>query len=146
MGPTLDLDTVDKLDAGFPRVLLRLGIVLRAMRALNLNVTRDLLPLLATWTPIGTRGRPRCIGRCSLNPTILDQDAAFDDNGFGEFFYRDGTQRLLNHGEALRAAFNLTGEEFDRIVSSARDRRQYAAGHREYQRHLPSLDGLRANS
>ena len=44
-GATLDADTVEKLlGCGFRRVLLRLGIVLRVMRALNLNVTRDLLP------------------------------------------------------------------------------------------------------
>ena len=117
MAPTLDVDTVEKLDAGFPRVLLRLGIVLRVMRALNLNVTRDLLPLLAVWTPIGTRGPISLYRQMFLNPTILEQDPVFDDNGFGEFL-QDGTQKLLEHSEALRAAFNLTGEEFDRIVAA----------------------------
>src|SRR5262249_1930979 len=47
-----DLDTVAKLDAGFLIVLPRLGIVSRVMKALNLSVKRDLLPLLACFAPI----------------------------------------------------------------------------------------------
>ena len=47
----------------------------------------------------------------------------FADNGYGEFL-TDATQKLLAHAEALRAAFNLTGDEFDRIVAALWLRRQ----------------------
>src|SRR5262249_16288779 len=42
-----------ELDAGFPTLLPRLGIVSRVMKALNLTVKRDLLALLACFAPIG---------------------------------------------------------------------------------------------
>src|SRR5262249_25648469 len=42
-------------------------------------------------------------------------DAVFADNGYGEFL-SDNTKKLVAHAEALRSAFNLTGDEYDRIV------------------------------
>jgi hypothetical protein len=176
-----DMDTVVKLDAGFKTLLPRLGIVLRAMKALGLTVKRDLRSLLTCWSEIGTHGDGALYRQMFLNPTILRQDPVFADNGYGEFLqrvevpyahaqptleqpildaasgkigyndstkrlsytgimdavvrdalkavngvsqqFRDAvdalytTQRLATHGEALRAAFNLTGDEYARIVT-----------------------------
>ena len=117
LSPVLDVDTLAKLDAGFLTLLPRLGIVLRVLDALNLNVTRDLGSLLALWAPINTFGPNALYRQMFLNPAILAQDAVFDDNGVGEFLV-DATQKLLAHGEALRAAFNLTGDEFSRITEA----------------------------
>ena len=117
LAPTLDVDTVEKLDAGFLRLLPRLGIVVRVLKALNLNLDRDLPSLLSVWAPIGTHGSAALYRQMFLNPAILEQDAVFADNGFGEFL-QDASQKLLDHGEALRSAFNLTGEELDRIVTA----------------------------
>jgi hypothetical protein len=114
---TADVDTVDKLDAGFLILLPRMGIVRRVMPALNLSLNRDLLALLAVWSPLGTHGDHALYRQMFLNPALLDQDAVFADNGFGEFL-QDNTQKLLAHAEALRSAFNLTGDEFDRIVAA----------------------------
>ncbi|HWW73910.1 MAG TPA: hypothetical protein VNZ44_00855, partial [Pyrinomonadaceae bacterium] len=105
------LDTAAELDAGFRHLLPLLGVVARVVRALNLNPKRDLLPLLACWSPLGTHGDGSLYRQMFLNPAVLSQDAAFADNGYGEFL-DDGTQRLLAHAEALRSAFNLTGDEF----------------------------------
>lgn len=110
-----DIDTVAELDAGFPRLLPRLGILVRVMNALNLKPKRDLLPLLACWSEIGTHGEGALYRQMFLNPAILKQDAVFADNGFGDFL-ADNTKKLGDHAEALRSAFNLTGEEYDRIV------------------------------
>ena len=112
-----DIDTVAKLDAGFLRLLPRLGVVLRAMRALKLKPKRDLAPLLACWSPIGTHGDAALYRRMFLNPALLKQDDAFADNGYGEFL-ADNTKKLADHAEALRSAFNLTGDEYDRIVAA----------------------------
>jgi peptidoglycan hydrolase-like protein with peptidoglycan-binding domain len=111
-----DIDTVAKLDAGFKTLLPRLGIVLRVMEALNLTVKRDLQSLLACWSEIGTHGDGALYRQMFLNPAILRQDPVFADNGYGEFL-TDTTQKLSAHAEALRAAFNLTGDEYDRIVT-----------------------------
>ena len=111
------IDTVVELDAGFRVLLPRLGGVVRVMEALKLTPGRDLLPLLACWSPIGTHGASALYRQMFLDPALLAQDAAFADNGFGQFL-TDGTQKLLDHAEALRSAFNLTGEEFDRIVAA----------------------------
>src|SRR5262249_53524905 len=40
----------------------------------------------------------------------------FDDNGYGEFL-TDASEKLAPHAEALRSAFNLSGDEYDRIVT-----------------------------
>lgn len=111
------IDTRDKLDAGFLAMLPRLGIVLRVMHALNLTPKRDLLPLLTLWSPLGTHGTSAIYRQMFLNPAMLSQDATFADNGYGEFL-QDNTQHLLTHAEALRSAFNLTGDEFDRIITA----------------------------
>jgi len=112
-----DIDTAAKLDAGFFNNLLpRLGIVVRVMKALNLTPERDLLSLLACWSEIGTHGDGALYRQMFLNPTILKQDAVFDDNGYGEFLV-DGGKKLVDHAEALRSAFNLTGDEYGRIIA-----------------------------
>ena len=80
-----DIDTVAKLDAGFLTLLPRLGIVIRVMKALNLTLKRDLLPLLACWSEIGTHGDNALYRQMFLNPALLKQDAVFADNGYGEF-------------------------------------------------------------
>lgn len=126
-----DVGTVAKQDAGFLTLLPRLGIVMRAMDALNLNVNRDLLSLLACFAPIGISDSaqwvrdsegglqllivPSLYRQMFLNPTLLEQDTVFADNGYGEFL-TDGS-KLPDHAEALRSAFNLTADEYDRIIS-----------------------------
>jgi hypothetical protein len=111
------VDTDAKLDAGFLTLLPRLGVVASVMKALNLTAKRDLLPLLALWSPLGTHGTVALYRQMFLNPSMLAQDAAFADNGYGEFL-RDDTQKLIVHAEALRAAFGLTGDEFTQIVAA----------------------------
>lgn len=109
-----DIDTLAELDAGFSTLLPRLGIVVRVMRLLNLTPKRDLPSVLALWSPIGTHGDSALYRQMFLNPAILTQDEVFADNGFGEFL-TDPTKRVGDHAGALRSAFNLTGDEFDRI-------------------------------
>ena len=112
-----DIDDVMKLNAGFLTLLPRLGIVSRVMRALALTVKRDLLPLLVCWSEIGTRGATGLYRQMFLNPALLQQDAVFEDNGYGEFL-TDTTKKLAEHAEALRSAFNLTGDEYDAIAAA----------------------------
>lgn len=110
------INTVAKLDAGFLILLPCLGIIIRVMKALNLTVKRDLLQLLVCWSEIGTHGNTAIYRQMFLNPALLKQDAVFSDNNFGEFLH-DNTEKLLAHAEALRSAFNLTGDEFDLIIN-----------------------------
>ena len=112
-----NIDTLGELDAGFATLLPRLGIVVRAMRPLGLRPARDLLPLLTCWSDIGTRGDRSLYRQMFLNVAILDRDAAFGDDGYGNFL-RDPNRKLLEHADTLRSAFNLTAEEFGRIVTA----------------------------
>ncbi len=119
LAPGLDVDTIEKLDAGFLIFLPRLGILLRVMRALNLSVSRDLLSLLAVWSPIGTQGPNALYRQMFLNPAILEQDGVFADNGFGKFLQGlPASETVTLHAAALRSAFNLTGDEFDQIFAA----------------------------
>jgi hypothetical protein len=111
-----DLDSPAKLDSGFKTLLPRLGIITRVMRLLDLNATRDLLPLLACWSDINTSGDNALYRQMFLNQAVSPRDPDFADNGFGEFLV-DNTKKLASHAETLRAAFNLTGDEFDRILA-----------------------------
>ncbi|GHO71423.1 hypothetical protein KSC_103150 [Ktedonobacter sp. SOSP1-52] len=112
-----DIDDVSKLDTGFLMLLPRLGVLTRAMKALNLTMERDLLPLLACWSDIGIRGSTALYRQMFLNAALLKQDPVFADNGYGEFL-TDATKKLADHAEALRSAFNQTAEEYDLIVSA----------------------------
>jgi len=111
------IDTVAKLDAGFLLLLPRLGLTLRIMKALNLNAKRDLMSLFTLWSPLGTHGPNALYRKMFLNVTTLTQDPAFADNGSGEFL-RDNTQKISDHAVTLRAAFGLTGDEFDEVIAA----------------------------
>ncbi|HEX7312611.1 MAG TPA: neuraminidase-like domain-containing protein [Pyrinomonadaceae bacterium] len=111
------IDTAAELDAGFLALLPRLGVAARVLKALNLTTKRDLLPLLACWSPLGTHGEGSLYRQMFLNPALLALDASFAENGSGEFL-QDPLEKLLGHAEALRAAFALTGDEFSQIVAA----------------------------
>lgn len=111
-----DLDAVAKLDTGFNTLLPRLGIISRVMRLLNLAPKRDLLPLLACWSDITTHGENALYAQMFLNPAVLQRDPDFADNGFQEFLVNN--KKFGGHAETLRAAFSLTGDEFDRILGA----------------------------
>ncbi|MGI8960802.1 MAG: neuraminidase-like domain-containing protein [Bryobacteraceae bacterium] len=112
-----DLATAANLDAGFNTLLPRLGIVMQVMSLLNLTVNRDLLPLLACWADTGTFGDHSLYRQLFLNPAILSLDQAFADDGYGNF-PQASNDALLTHSETIRAALNLTAEEFDRIIAA----------------------------
>lgn len=114
---TGDIAALADLDAGFLRLLPRLGIVKRVMNALNVTPKRDLLSLIACWSEISTHGDSALYRQMFLNSAILKQDSVFADNGYGKFL-ADNTKKLADHAEALRSAFNLTGDEYDRIVAA----------------------------
>jgi peptidoglycan hydrolase-like protein with peptidoglycan-binding domain len=111
-------DAVDlqHLDHGFLTLLPRLGVVFQVLGRLNLSAKKDLPGLLACWAPIDTYGAGALYRKMFLSPALLRQDPAFADDGYGNFL-RDNNQKVLGHAEALRAAFNLTGEEFGLIVA-----------------------------
>ncbi len=112
-----DIDTYAELDAGFLRVLPRLGVIVRAMNTLELTPARDLAPLATCWADIDTYGANSMYRRMFLSPTILNQDPVYADDGYGEFL-QDATQMVINHAESLRAAFNITSAEFMLIYNA----------------------------
>jgi hypothetical protein len=112
-----DIDTIAKLDAGFLNLLPRLGIVVRTLTALNLTPDHDLLPLLACWSSIGTHGADALYRQMFVNAAILEHDAVFADDGYGNFL-KDTTKKLVDHADTLRAAFNVTADEFNRIIAA----------------------------
>ncbi|MGC1376963.1 MAG: Tc toxin subunit A, partial [Anaerolineales bacterium] len=88
-----NIDTVAKLNTGFLTLLPRLGILTRVMTALNLTPKKDLLSLLTCWSDINTHGENALYRQMFLNPTVLQQDDTFADNGYGEFL-QDASQML----------------------------------------------------
>lgn len=107
-----------KLDEGFLVLLPRLGVFRRVVRALKLNQKKELLPALALFAPLDTHGEYSLYQSLFLGPALAKQDEAFADDGFGKFLIRDA--KLLDHTEALRAAFSLTGEELELIIAALR--------------------------
>ena len=110
-----DEKDLESLDAGFKVLLKRIGFLLQVMR--RLNADRDLAPLLACWTPIGTTGEHSLYAKMFLTPTVLSQDPAFADDGYGNIL-QDETQLLLDHAPALCAAFSLRDTEFTQITTA----------------------------
>lgn len=110
-----DAVNLQRLDAGFLALLPRLGGVKRVMKALNLKLKKDLLPLLACYAPIDTHGTVSLYRQMFLSAALLKQDPILADNGYGSYLV-DETQKLLKHTETLRAAFQLTSEELSLIT------------------------------
>ena len=108
-----DAVNVGRLDAGLLEVLPRLGVLRRVMERLKLRPDRDLLPLLACIAPIDAAGEASLYRQMFLSPRTLD--AAFADDGFGNVL-GNASERLLDHADALRAAFSLTAGELSDIV------------------------------
>jgi hypothetical protein len=117
---TDDAADLTRLDDGFLKLLPRLGIVAQLMSALALNPKRDLVPLLACWAPIDSHGDNSLYRQMFLGSSPAQQDAAFADNGYGD--YLRNSERLVDHAETLRAAFQLTGDEMSRIIATFRFR------------------------
>ena len=105
------------LDSGFEVLLKRIGFLLQVMRRLNLSADRDLAPLLACWAPIGTAGEQSLYAKMFLAPTVLSQDPAFADDGYGNIL-QDNTQFVPAHAPALCAAFGLRDAEFTLITTA----------------------------
>lgn len=110
-----DVNTLAALDTGFSTALPRLGVVSRVMEDLSLNRDHDLTSLLACWSNIGVFGDDSLYRMMFVNPAALAQDTAFAPNGYGEFL-TDNSQTIAQRREAIRGAFNLTGDELDRIL------------------------------
>lgn len=104
----------EKLDAGFQTLLVRLAHLQIVIEQLGLRVQRDLTAILACWSPIDTHGSRSLYRQMFLNPTILALDDVFEEDGHGNYLH-DATRTVPDHADVLRAAFNLTQEEFDLI-------------------------------
>ncbi len=122
--PLADLPTgtdealdLQHLDTGFLTLLPRLGSTFQVMDRLNLSPTKDLLSLLACWSPIDTHGANSLYQKMFLSLALLKQDDAFADDGYGNFL-QDSSQKLVAHTGALRAAFNLTDDEFTLLITA----------------------------
>ncbi|MFD7916848.1 neuraminidase-like domain-containing protein [Streptomyces sp. NPDC059752] len=98
------------LDAGFLKLLPRLGVAVATMERLNITPGTDLAGLLACWAPIGIHGRDALYGRLFLGAPFLARDPAFapDENGA---VLQGTAQKVGQHAEALRAATGLTADE-----------------------------------
>ena len=94
-------------------MLPRLGVLQRVIELLKLRRDRDLLPLLACVAPIDADGEGSLYRQMFLSPRTLD--GAFADDGYGNVL-ASGTEKLLDHADALRAAFSLTASEFAEIT------------------------------
>jgi hypothetical protein len=114
---TNDTANLAMLASGFQVFLPRLGFVMQVMSRLGLTADTALAPLLACWAPIDTTGAHSLYATMFLTPTLVQQDAAFADNGYGVVL-GSGTEKLMAHQATLCAAFNLTGAEFALIVAA----------------------------
>ncbi len=104
-----------KLDAGLAEAVTRLGVVRQVLDLLDLEPERELRRLLAAWDDMDTYGTEALYRRVFLTPAVRRLDDAFADDGFGGFPRRPGDE-LVDHVEALRAALNVTGADWDLLV------------------------------
>lgn len=111
-----DTLNLQRLDAGFLTMLPRLGVLARVIERLSLKAEKDLPSLLACFAPINTYGAVSLYRKLFLSPALLKQDPAFADDGYGNVL--DGAGKLLDHREALRAAFTLTADEIAALVEA----------------------------
>jgi peptidoglycan hydrolase-like protein with peptidoglycan-binding domain len=112
-----DAVNLQRLDAGFLVLLPRLAVIKRVIRALNLKLKKDMLPLLACFAPIDTHGSASLYRQMFLSKSLLKQDPVFDDDGFGSFL-TGNDEKLRDHAEAIRAAFLLTVDELNQITTA----------------------------
>ncbi|GAA3788758.1 neuraminidase-like domain-containing protein [Streptomyces phyllanthi] len=101
------------LDTGVATVLERLGTVVAVMKQRSLNPDEHLPHLLACWADLETYGPDSLFRR--LFSTGGADSAAFADNGFGDVL-QDPAQRFLVHADALRAAFNVSADDFTALL------------------------------
>lgn len=111
-----DTINMQRLDAGFLALLPRLGVLARVIERLGLKAKSDLLPLLACFAPMDTYGAASLYRALFLNPSLLTQDAVFAEDGYGNVL--DGSAKLLDYQETLRAALTLTRDEIASIVQA----------------------------
>jgi hypothetical protein len=108
-----DEQTPAGLDAGVLTVLDRLGTVVSVMRRYALDPDDQLQHLLACWADLETYG-PDALYR-KLFPAGGADPGVFGDNGFGDVLHQPG-QTFLPQADALRAAFNLSADDFTVLV------------------------------
>ncbi len=89
----------------------RLGFTLQLLNRLGLDSASSIESLLACWAPISVYGTSSIYGSMFLNPTVLQQDAAFAPDQNGNVL-QDNTQMLAAHEQTLLGAFNMTHAEF----------------------------------
>jgi Neuraminidase-like domain/Putative peptidoglycan binding domain/Salmonella virulence plasmid 28.1kDa A protein len=106
-----DQADLDRLDACFAVLLPRAGIVLQVAEKLRLRLDRDLISLLACWSDIDVHGEDSLYRKLFLSAPPATRDAAFADDGAGNFL-KVGGEKLLPHSASLRAALTLTEDEF----------------------------------
>lgn len=111
-----DAENLTRLDKGFLELLPCLGVVSRVMKDLKLDPDRHLLQLLACFAPIDTHGAMSHFRQMFLSPGLMQLTDAFADDGYGN--YLDGSADLKDQAEILRAAFQLTEDEFSRILNA----------------------------
>jgi hypothetical protein len=115
--PNDDSVNLQRLDNGFLVMLPRLGVAMQVMHRLSLHPQKDVLELLACWSPIDTHGVNALYHKMFLSQPVSQQDAAFADDGYGNFL-KNNAQKVIAHAETLRAAFTLTAAEFSQIVAA----------------------------
>jgi hypothetical protein len=112
-----DAADLERLDNGFLELLPRLGVASQAVERLKLRPSRDLSSLLALWAPIDTNGDDSLYRKMFGSVAVEGRDPAFDEDGFGNVL-ADANAKLLDHADALRAAFGLTADELSLIVDA----------------------------
>jgi peptidoglycan hydrolase-like protein with peptidoglycan-binding domain len=112
-----DAADLERLDNGFLALLPRLGVAAKAVERLKLRPSRDLSGLLACWAPIDANGEDSLYRSMFGSPALEALDPAFAADAFGNVL-ADANAKLLDHADALRAAFGLTADELTLIVAA----------------------------
>jgi peptidoglycan hydrolase-like protein with peptidoglycan-binding domain len=116
-GGVNDAQDLQAQDAGFLKMLPRIGFLFQVLDQLQLTADHALASLLAGWSSIGVSGDASLYAKMFLTPTVLQSDPDFAEDPYGNVL-QDNSKSLLDHAETLRAAFNLTAAEFAAIVAT----------------------------
>jgi hypothetical protein len=86
---------------------------------LNSQIKQPLNKLAVLWGNIDTYGRNSLYRKLFLNKAVQQIDEVFKENQWGEYL-KDNTALLKDHVTAILAAFRITQEDLDAILSVAK--------------------------
>lgn len=104
---------LDALDQGFVDVLIKIALSVRVVKELK-SSKKDFEKLLVLWGDIDTWGEGSLYSQLFLTSAIIESEDVFKADSLGEYLNAD--VKLLDYASTLKAALNLTDNDWSLVV------------------------------